>query len=296
MSYGVDVHPYYQRGYGFDGPTPDFAWVKVADGSRPYRGVYDGVPWPPDVLVNRALARGVPVGGYLYGQPVSRSGVSFTASTAVLLAEVRRVGALGVVPALDIEDDANQHIWSAAEARDFCAQFVAECRRQGFARCGIYLNDAMAKKIGRDFLEGLGGDVVLWVARYAKDGVTKLRPVNVRYDVHQWTSAGGLDKNEAFNNRHLLGAGGIDDEDADMASDETREQIFEDTWYKAVSTVDGVTYNAATMLEGLFKLLPDLVEHVTHDPDVTADAVREWITAAVKDKINVTGSLVVEGK
>ena len=167
MSYGVDVHPYYQRGYGFDGPTPDFAWVKGADGSRPYRGVYEGVPWAPDVLVQRARNRGVPVGLYLYGQPVSRSGVSFVASTRVLLDEVRRVGAEGVVPALDIEDDANQHVWAAAEARQFMTEFAEECRAQGY-RPGIYLNDAMALKVGRAFLDHLrSGGIVLWVARYA---------------------------------------------------------------------------------------------------------------------------------
>jgi hypothetical protein len=226
MSYGVDVHPYYQRGYGFDGPTPDFAWVKGADGSRPYRGVYDGVPWAPDILVARAKARGVPVGLYLYGQPVSRSGVSFAASTDVLLAEVDRVGADGVMPALDIEDDIEQHIWSAAEARDFIGQFVARCHARGWARPFVYMNDAMAAKVGRPFLDSLQ-DVGLWIARYAKDGVTRLRPVNTRYDVHQWTSAGGLDKNEAFNDRHLTrsAGGGSAPGSADITEQEEIDMI-----------------------------------------------------------------------
>ena len=222
MSYGVDVHPYYQRGYGFDGPRPDFAWVKGADGSRPYRGVYDGVPWPPDVLVNRAKAKGVPVGLYLYAQPVSRSGVSFTASTRVLLDEVRRVGATGLVPALDIEDDKSQHIWTAAEARDCIIEFCTECVRQGF-RPGVYMNDAMAAKVGRAFMDDLwSGGVVLWVARYATDGVTKLRPKNTPFDVHQYSSTHpDLDKNEAFGTKHLMGGGGS----APAGDDTTEEEV-----------------------------------------------------------------------
>lgn len=201
MSYGVDVHPYYQRGYGFDGPTPTFAWVKCSDGSRPYRGVYEGVSWPPDALVNRAKSKGIPVGGYHYAQPVSRAGLDFVGQTRVLLGEIQRLGALDVVPALDIEDDAKQHIWSPAEAREFCSVFVNQCRVFNIP-AALYMNDAMAAKVGRAFLDSLG-DVVLWIARYGA------KPVNTRFDVHQYSSTNpSLDKNESYNNKHLTTGGG----------------------------------------------------------------------------------------
>lgn len=195
--YGVDVHPIYQESYQYSNPFPIYAWIKVSDGSRPY------TKKTPDALAARGKAKGTAMGGYHYAQPVSRTGgVGPEVQADILCNEVLRLGITRIVAALDIEDDPNQYNWPASEARDFILRFKNRQRARGVGP-GVYMNDAMAAKLGRSFMDMLFADgVVLWIARYASDGVTRLRPRNTAFDVHQYSSTNpSLDKNESFNNK-----------------------------------------------------------------------------------------------
>ncbi len=197
---GVDVHPYYQRGARFDGV--EYAWVKMADGARPY----SAGGWTADAHAAALLARGIPFGGYVYAQPGDGA-----AEAHVLWSECIRLGGTGVAPACDIEDNARIHIWGTQEAIDHGRAFCAALRATG-VRPAIYMNDSMA---GRTNPASWPENPVLWIARYGA------RPQHTRYDVHQFSdqgslpgSAGAVDWNRAYTTAHLLGvlASGEDDE------------------------------------------------------------------------------------
>lgn len=206
MAYGVDIHPDYQRDYQFSNPTPTYFWLKVSDGSRPYTRVM------PDALAARGRSKGIPAGGYHWAQPVSRTaGVGAAAQALILMAQVQRLGLTQVVPALDLEDDGNQYVWPAAEARGFISEFVRTFEGNG-KRVAVYMNGPMASKLGRAFTDNLvARGVVIWFARYGnKPEAPGSAQYLGHYDVHQYSSTNpSLDKNESYTNRHLLSDPGV---------------------------------------------------------------------------------------
>lgn len=74
-------------------------WVKVSDGGAPYTRAESGVVYRPDTHVAGAKSRGNPRRGYHYAQ----LGPGPETQAEVLLGEVRRLGATGVAPMLDLE-------------------------------------------------------------------------------------------------------------------------------------------------------------------------------------------------
>lgn len=194
---GVDFSPRWQK----DTPIPagvEYAWIKVADGSAPYRTV------APDAMVQRFRARGIPMGGYSYAQPGDG-----TLHARVLIAECRRLGIFDLVPVTDIESDKAIHVWGTAEAIAYGKAFANECNRQGY-RPGVYMNASMAHDTRPDQW-GIP-NLVIWIARYGAkpEALTSAGPGAQylgRYDVHQYTSA-PVDYNQAYTNRHWLSAGG----------------------------------------------------------------------------------------
>lgn len=183
MARGTDIHPLYQRGIRWDQMQDiHFVWVKVSDGGAPYSTTSGGVRYTPDSHVNGANSRKIPVGGYHYAQlspgPVAQANV--------LAGEVRRLGALGVVPMLDLEApfEPNQ------AALDFGTTFCRRLVELGL-RPAVYMNSSFAKALRPDRWNVPG--LVIVIARYgARPEAPGAAQYVGRYDVHQYTSSGTL--------------------------------------------------------------------------------------------------------
>lgn len=193
MAVGVDLHCYYQRGVNWAQVSGvNYVWVKVSDGGAAYTKTVSGVTYRPDTLVRGAKSQGIPVGGYHYAQPGDPR-----AQADLLLREVARLGATTVLPALDIEDPFQPN----QAARTFAEAFCNRIRERGI-RPVVYMSDSFAKVLQP---ASWASQPVLWIARYGS------KPVNTRYDVHQYSSSGSLpgsasavDFNESYNNSHLM--------------------------------------------------------------------------------------------
>ncbi|WP_158886364.1 glycoside hydrolase family 25 protein [Amycolatopsis anabasis] len=202
MALGIDLYARYQkvtdwravrnRGVGY-------VWVKLTDGGG--RAQYPG-----DGLVSGARSVGIPVGGYHYAQ----TSPAPERQAEILINEVRRLGATGLVPMLDLEAPFAPN----NAARDFAIRFCRKVASLGF-RPGVYMNNSFAKALRPDNW-GIG-ELVIWLARYGA------RPDAAagRYDVHQYSQAGqipginasGVDLNESYTNRHFA-------EEEDLRDDE----------------------------------------------------------------------------
>lgn len=191
MAVGVDVHCYYQRGIRWDQVSGvNYVWVKVSDGTAPYTKVVSGVTYRPDTMVQGAKSRNLPVGGYHFAQPGDPR-----AQADLLIREVERLGATGLLPALDIEDP-----FPIGQARAFGEAFCNRIREHGY-RPVVYTGDAYAATIKP---ADWAAQPVLWIARYGS------KPKNTRFDVHQFSSSGSLpgsasavDFNESYNDSFL---------------------------------------------------------------------------------------------
>lgn len=196
MAVGVDVHCYYQRGINWSQVSGvNYVWVKVSDGGGAYTKTVNGVTYRPDTMIQGAKSRGIPAGGYHFAQPGDPR-----AQADVLIREVERLGATGLLPALDIEDP-----FPVGQARAFGEAFCNRIRERGY-RPVVYTGDAYAATIRP---ADWASQPVLWIARYGA------KPKNTRYDVHQYSSSGSLpgsagavDFNESYNDSYLNSGGG----------------------------------------------------------------------------------------
>lgn len=183
MVRGTDIHPFYQRGIRWDQVTGvNFVWVKVSDGGAPYSTTNGGVRYTPDSHVAGAKSRNIRVGGYHYAQ----LGPAPEVQADVLVNEVRRLGALGVAPMLDLESP----FIADATARDFGIRFCKRVAAAGY-RPAVYMNSSFARALRPDQWDVPG--LVIVVARYGNlpDAVGPAQYVG-HYDVHQYTSSGSL--------------------------------------------------------------------------------------------------------
>lgn len=203
---GLDMHPVYQRLFNWaavdfsDDPTRGvrFCWIKVSDGAKRYIGLLNGVEYPPDALVAGAKSRGIPVGAYHYaqtGDPVAQANV--------LIGEVDRLDARGVVPMLDLEAPFTAN----AAARDFGIRFCTQVLARGY-RPAVYMSSSFAKVLRPDQWPVAG--LVIVIARYgAKPESAGSPQYTGRYDVHQYASNGfrggvSVDMDDAYTNNHLM--------------------------------------------------------------------------------------------
>lgn len=210
MAVGIDISPRWQR--GFDWSTVDYSddpqrgvryvWVKVSDGGSAYDFQSNKVP-----MINGAKSRGIPVGGYHFSQPGDP-----VAQADLLANEVFRLGATGVAPMLDLEDnstgsglpnipDSQKRAWAIG----FCNRIVARGLRPA-----VYMNNALAKLLRPDTWPTSG--LVVVIARYG----AKPDSAAGRYDVHQFASNGTrggveVDLDESYTNNHLTGAFTVSD-------------------------------------------------------------------------------------
>lgn len=201
MARGTDIHPLYQRGIRWDQVQDiHFVWVKVSDGSAPYSTTSGGVRYVPDTHIGGAHSRGIPVGGYHYAQlnpgPEAQAGV--------LVGEIRRLGATGVTPMLDLEAPFKPDATAKAFGIKFCQRIAAA----GY-RPAVYMNSSFARALRPDTWDVPG--LVIVIARYgAKPEAPGSAQYTGRYDVHQYSSggalpgsAGAVDLDESYTDNYL---------------------------------------------------------------------------------------------
>jgi len=286
MARGTDVHPYYQRGLNWKAaPDIHFVWVKVSDGGSAYSTVQQGVKYVPDTHVAGAKAAGLPVGGYHYAQ----LGPAAEAQADILVREVRRLGATGVAPMLDLETPFTPN----AAAKDFAIRFCNRVAAAGF-RPAVYMSASFAKVLRPDQW-GIPGLVIV-IARY---GAVPEAPGSAqylgRYDVHQYSSSGSLpgsagavDLDDSRNNNHLTqGDDMLDDERSALFA--IRDSIAVAKTSKVPGSNAAYTaeefgrFTNAAVYNLVTKTLPDLLAAVlaTDANDVTADSLAAALAPAL---------------
>ncbi|MCG8916955.1 glycoside hydrolase family 25 protein [Actinokineospora sp. PR83] len=181
--FGIDIYGRYQTvtdWWAVRGAGVRFAWVKASDGGGP-------ALVRADALVAGARSVGIAVGLYHFAQKSPGPEVQ----AGVLAGEVSRLGARGVVPALDMEDNAGAGLrWSVAEAREYGTRFLHRLRELGYDRTAIY---SSVGQLGQWRPEGWGvPELVIWAARYGSNNGSNqgLGGYSGRVDVHQYTSVG----------------------------------------------------------------------------------------------------------
>ncbi|GAB3154312.1 hypothetical protein GCM10027258_57980 [Amycolatopsis stemonae] len=229
---GTDVHPFYQRGLRWNQVTDiHFAWVKVSDGGAPYTTTQGGVTYRPDTHVAGAKSVGIPVGGYHYAQPSPAP----ERQADVLLGEVRRLGATGVAPMLDLEAPFKPDATAKAFGLAFCRRVAAA----GF-RPAVYMSSSWAAVLRPDQWDVPG--LVIVIARYGArpEAAGSGRYVG-RYDVHQYSSSGSLpgsagavDLDESYTNAHLT-----TQEEPDMDATQAQQLAELHAWLSPLSVETG---------------------------------------------------------
>jgi GH25 family lysozyme M1 (1,4-beta-N-acetylmuramidase) len=177
MSLGVDIYRYQTvTDYRALASAVSYAWVKLTDGTGPaqVRG---------DKQVNGCKAAGIPVGGYHYAQPGNPVG-----QAAVFVGELRRLGAIDLAPALDMEAPFSPN----ATAKDFAIEFCWAVATLGY-RPAVYMSASWAGALRPDQW-GIPG-LVIWLAAYGtntgqRNTAALTKHYSGRYDVHQFTSVG----------------------------------------------------------------------------------------------------------
>jgi GH25 family lysozyme M1 (1,4-beta-N-acetylmuramidase) len=207
MAVGMDISPRYQRGinwsnvdYSDDGTRGvRYCWVKVSDGGASYSWFDSlGVRYDAGRPVAGAKSRGIPVGGYHYAQ----LSPSPETQADLLVGEVRRWGALGVAPMLDLEAPFKPDGF----AKDFGIRFCKRVAAAGL-RPAVYMSASDARILRPDQW-GIPGLVIV-IARYG--GVPEAPGSGQylgRYDVHQYSSSGtrggvNVDLDDSRNSNHL---------------------------------------------------------------------------------------------
>ncbi|MET0233363.1 MAG: glycoside hydrolase family 25 protein [Kibdelosporangium sp.] len=176
MALGIDIYRYQTvtdwnavKRHGVS-----FVYVKGTDGGGP-------AIVRADAQVRGAQSVGIPVGLYHYAQ----LSPSPEAQADALTAEVHRLDATGLPPALDLEDPHRP----GGAARDFAYRFLNRLRNNGFGSVTLYANTSMLNGITADTL-GVPGTVV-WAAAYGPDDGNR-HPLSYRgrVNIHQYTSVG----------------------------------------------------------------------------------------------------------
>jgi lysozyme len=279
MARGTDVHPFYQRGIRWDEVSDlAFAWVKVSDGGAPYTRAEGGVVYRPDTHVAGAKARGIPVGGYHYAQ--LRPGPEQQAD--LLLGEVRRLGATGVVPMLDLEAPFRPD----AAARDFG---IAFCRRVAAAgiRPAVYLSASFAGALRPDRWDVPG--LVIVIARFgARPEAPGPGQYPGRYDVHQYTSGGSLpgsaglvDLDESYTDNHLAPEGDMpfsSDDFARLMWGNVFDSNGDRNYAQFIKDMDAKITALGSSLDAVTKLITDSSAHPV-DAEQLAEALEGKLVA-----------------
>lgn len=266
-----------------------YVWRKLTDGGGQAIS-------PGDGQVRGAQSVGIPVGGYHYAQfsPTPER------QADIFIAECRRLGALDLVPMLDMEAPFSPN----SQARDFSERFCRRVRALGY-RPGVYMNDSFARALRPD---QWGSDPVIWIARYGS------KPAyGGRYDVHQYTSSGrvpgiggNVDLNWAYSNNHFItGGGGAapgQPEEDDMTPEQNRKlnEVWE-LWRKGNQTKgypqtvgEGTGYVVEMLrrsranageLAGLRAAVGKLADAVANGGGASAAELKQAVAEAIQENI-----------
>lgn len=176
MALGIDVYRYQT--------VTDWSAVKRSGVTFVYVKGTDGgglAPVHADGQVRGARGVQLPVGLYHYAQ----LSPSPETQADVLTAEVRRLGATGMPPALDLEAPFGPN----AAAREFAQRFFYRLGYNGFQAMTLYANTSMLAGIHADTL-GVPG-LRIWAANYGpNDGKRHSYSYSGHVDIHQYTSVG----------------------------------------------------------------------------------------------------------
>src|SRR5688500_1462447 len=209
MAFGLDIYRYqnvtsYQA---LKNAGVTFGILKLSDGlgTAFVRG---------DAQVKWLKCVGIPTGGYHFAQKGDPR-----RQARVFKAELTRLTAVGVIPALDIENTGVS--WGGKEARDFSLAFCDEML-QDYPRVLLYANTSELKAMDATAIVRDLPGVYVWEANYgSNNGVRHSLPANPwanRRAIHQYTSkgringiAGDTDFNEGLLGLILMSGKGVDD-------------------------------------------------------------------------------------
>lgn len=258
-----------------------FVYVKGSDGGGP-------AIVRADVQVRGAQSVDLPVGLYHYAQ----LSPSPEAQANVLTGEVRRLGATGLPPALDLEAPHRP----GGPARDFARRFLTQLRNNGFNSVTLYANTSMLTGIAADTI-GVPGTVI-WAANYGNnDGNRHSMTYRGKVDVHQYTSvglvrgiSGRVDMNESLTNALFEG-------EEDMP---TAEEIAAAVWNFSAKTLNagapdqsvlpmwvwlvGSNMGAWAGADGVERAKQSIIEAIAADDsnDLNTDQAKQVIENAIR--------------
>lgn len=294
---GVDIYRYQTvTDWRAFARSASYAWVKLTDGNGP--AVVRG-----DKQVNGCRSVGVPVGGYHWAQPGDPEH-----QASVFVGELRRLKALDLAPALDLEDEK----FSLSTARDFGVRFCRAIARSGY-RPAVYMSASWAGALRPD--QWGTPNLVIWLAAYGtNDGARRSSAVDRhysgRYDVHQYTSNGrvpgvsgavdlnwstiGVPRNSTNTEDDMQLNDKVDWDAINALGPDYLGHKILSTWQHSVATRQIVTAHSAA-ITALSKLIAaDDANDLTEDQ--IREAVRDEIANAVVDvNVTVTGQATTQG-
>lgn len=180
MALGIDIYRYQTvtDWQAVKRHNVQFVYVKGTDGG----GV---AQVRATAQVRGAQSVGLPVGLYHYAQ----LSPSPEAQADILTAEVRRLDATGLPPALDLEDPHQP----GPAARDFTARFLQRMWSNGFDHVTLYANTSMLTGISAAADYDRDPRVVIWAAAYgSNNGLRNPLKYRGRVNIHQYTSVGRI--------------------------------------------------------------------------------------------------------
>lgn len=200
MARGLDLYQRYNTVRNWQAVKAagcSWVWLKVTDG-------FGKAIVAADAYTRGAKSVGIPVGGYHFAQKGDPR-----RQARVFADELNRLGAVDIIPALDIEsNEALDLHWGATEGRDFSIQFLQELRRF-FPRVALYSSTSELKAFRALDICNQVPDTVVWEANFSSNnGVRHSLPTNnwaPFRGAHQFTSNGrwdgidgAVDVNESF--------------------------------------------------------------------------------------------------
>lgn len=222
-----------------------------------------------DVFAAGARSVGIAVGGYAYAMEAH----SPAGQAAALAAELKRLNAFGVAPALDYEDKGLPT--EAGAARMWILQFFSALKSvlPELTVVLLYASGELMKAIDPVTLTVPGLLILTWDAEYgANDGAEHARThYTAPVAVHQYTSVGhvpgitgGVDRNTLYDTRVLHPIAATTQED-DVTAADVWNYPLPNPNYDSTNPNSKPTYTAAELLAGTYGTELAVDAHLTLD-------------------------------
>jgi len=292
MAKGIDIYRYQTvtNWQAVKNSGVGYIWVKLTDGGGP--AVVKG-----DKQVAGSKSVGIPVGGYHFCQADSGTPEH---QADVFIAEVRRLGATGLVPMLDLEDnptESGRPDIPDSQKRAWGIRFCNRVAWHGF-RPGVYVNNSVAKLTRPDGW-GIPG-LVIWIARYGAKPDTAAG----RYDIHQYSSTGSVagitgsvDMNESYTNNHFTSAAPPEgDDDMPLSGNDFKYLLYDNSIQdygnlsQLLSEIKDKSRAAAGLATSIDKLTQLVVADAANDvtPESLAAALKGFVTSDIAPIVRET--------